>query len=83
MTARDRHDGMLLQDEHGQPQPVTPRAVAMMVQAGDRLARVVVLDARYTAAHADALRTSTASSACRATESLAAAVRGPSTRWRR
>jgi hypothetical protein len=53
----DCHGGLLLQDEHGQPQPVTPRAMAMMVEAAASRVRAVVLNACYTTAQADALRT--------------------------
>lgn len=52
----ERDSGLLLQDEHGDPQPVSARAFAMMVDAGARDARVVVLNACYTAAQAEVLR---------------------------
>jgi len=48
--------GLLLQDEHGQPQHVSARALAMMVEAAARSVRVVVLNACYTTVQADALR---------------------------
>lgn len=47
--------GLLLQDEQGQPQPVSGRALAMMVEAAARDARVVVLNACYSTAQAEAL----------------------------
>jgi hypothetical protein len=49
------HSGLLLQDEQGQSQPVSARALAMMVDATCD-ARVVVLNACYTTAQAEALR---------------------------
>jgi CHAT domain-containing protein len=52
----DRSAGLLLQDEQGQPQPVSARALAMMVEAAARSVRVVVLNACYTTVQADALR---------------------------
>lgn len=51
-------DGLLLQDEHGQPQRVSPRALAMIIEAATRTPRVVVLNVCHSAAHAEALRTS-------------------------
>lgn len=48
--------GIYLQDEQGQPQLVSPRALAMMIKAAGGSARVVVLNACYTAAQADVLR---------------------------
>jgi CHAT domain len=48
--------GIYLQDEQGQPQLVSPRALAMMIKAAGNSARVVVLNACYTAAQADVLR---------------------------
>jgi hypothetical protein len=48
--------GLLLQDEHGDPQPVPARALAMMVAAAACHARVVVLNACFSNEHADALR---------------------------
>ena len=48
--------GICLQDEQGQPQLVSPRALAMMIRAAGGSARVVVLNACYTAAQADVLR---------------------------
>lgn len=52
----DPSAGLLLQDEQGQPQPVSARALAMMVEAAARSVRVVVLNACYTTVQADALR---------------------------
>jgi hypothetical protein len=52
----DCSGGLLLQDEQGQPQPVSGRALAMMVEAAARNVRVVVLNACYTTLQADALR---------------------------
>jgi hypothetical protein len=49
--------GVVLQDDRGQPQLVPPRALAMMVEAAARRARVVVLNACYSAAQAELLRT--------------------------
>lgn len=48
--------GLILQDEQGRPQPVSTRALAMMIQATALSARVVVLNACYTTGQADALR---------------------------
>ncbi len=48
--------GLMLEDERGRPQPVSARALTMMVGTTARNARVVVLNACYTAAQADALR---------------------------
>jgi len=48
--------GLLLQDEQGQPQPVSARALALMVDAAARNVRVVVLNACFSATQADALR---------------------------
>jgi len=48
--------GLLLQDEQGQPQPVSARALGMMIEAAARSVRVVVLDACHTTVQADALR---------------------------
>jgi hypothetical protein len=48
--------GLLFQDENGKPQPVTPRALAMMIRASAQSARVVVLNACYSSAQAEALR---------------------------
>lgn len=46
--------GLMLQDD-GVPQPVPPRALAMLIKAAAPAARVIVLNACATAAHADAL----------------------------
>ena len=48
--------GLMLQDAHGQAQPVMARALAMMVETAARSTRVVVLNACYSAELADALR---------------------------
>jgi CHAT domain-containing protein len=48
--------GLMLQDEHGEPQPVSARALAMMVGAAACNARVVVLNACDTSMQADVLR---------------------------
>jgi hypothetical protein len=48
--------GMMLQDAQGQAQPVPPRALAMMVRAAACNARLIVLNACYSAAQAEALR---------------------------
>jgi hypothetical protein len=47
---------LLLEDEHGGPEPVSPRALAMMIEVAARNARVVILSACSTTAHAHALR---------------------------
>jgi hypothetical protein len=52
----DRSAGLLLQGEQGQTQPVSARALALMVEAAARSVRVVVLNACYTTVQADALR---------------------------
>jgi hypothetical protein len=49
--------GLMLQNEQGQPQQVSARALAMMVDAAAHNVRVVVLNACYSAAQADLLRT--------------------------
>jgi hypothetical protein len=49
--------GLLLQDDHGQPQTVSARALTMIVEAAACNARVVVLNACFSAGHADVLRT--------------------------
>lgn len=49
--------GLMLQDEQGQPQAVSARALAMMVDAAAPNVRVIVLNACYSTAQADALRT--------------------------
>ena len=48
--------GIVLQDEQGQPQLVTARALSMMVEAAGHGVRVVLLNACYTEVQADALR---------------------------
>jgi hypothetical protein len=48
--------GLVLQDEQGEPQPVSARALAMMVHVAAPHVRVVVLNACYSTAYADALR---------------------------
>lgn len=48
--------GLMFQDEQGQPQPVSGRALAMMVDAAARNVRVVVLNACYSTEQADVLR---------------------------
>ncbi|HEX7839686.1 MAG TPA: TIR domain-containing protein [Kofleriaceae bacterium] len=48
--------GLLFQDEQGRRQPVSARALAMMVEAAARRPRVIVLNACYSAAQAEALR---------------------------
>lgn len=49
--------GLMLQDEQGQLQEVSARALAMMVDAAAHNVRVVVLNACYSAAQIDLLRT--------------------------
>lgn len=49
--------GLLLEDEQGQPQHVTARALTMIIQAAARRTRVVLLNACYTAEQAEVLRT--------------------------
>jgi hypothetical protein len=48
--------GLILQDDHGGPELVSPRAFAMLIRSAARSARVVVLNACSTMAHAQALR---------------------------
>ena len=48
--------GLVLQDEQGQPQPVSGRALAMVVGTTARNARVIVLNACYSTEQAEALR---------------------------
>jgi hypothetical protein len=48
--------GVVLEDEHGAPMPVPPRALAGLIGEVARRARVVVLNACSTTAHAFALR---------------------------
>jgi hypothetical protein len=48
--------GLILQDERGEPQPVSARALAMMIEAAARSVRVVVLNACYSTVQAEALR---------------------------
>ena len=48
--------GLLLQDEHGQQQLVSARALAMIVDAAATDVRLIVLNACYTAMQAEALR---------------------------
>ena len=45
-------DALILQDEEGRPQPISDRALAMMVDAAARNVRVLVLNACYSGAHA-------------------------------
>jgi hypothetical protein len=47
--------GIYLQDEHGDPQLVTTRALTMMIKSAAASARVVVLNACYSDVQADAL----------------------------
>lgn len=49
-------DGLSLQDEHGQSQRVSTRALAMIVNAAAKDVRLVVLNAGYTVVQAEALR---------------------------
>lgn len=48
--------GLLFQDEQGRAQPVSARALATMVAATARRARLIVLNACFTHAQAEALR---------------------------
>lgn len=48
--------GLMFQDEQGQPQPVSARALAMMLHTTTRSARVVLLNACYSTEQADVLR---------------------------
>jgi hypothetical protein len=48
--------GLLLQNEQGQLQPVSPRALAMMINVATRNTRVVVLNACHSSVQADVLR---------------------------
>jgi hypothetical protein len=54
-VACDDPGGLYLQDEHGRPQIVSPRALSMMVKAAAGSARVVVLNACCSELHAEAL----------------------------
>jgi hypothetical protein len=49
--------GLYIKDGHGQPQCLDPRGLKMMVKAAATSSRVVVLDACYSAEHADELQT--------------------------
>ena len=49
--------GLMLQDERGRRQPVSARALAMMVAAAARSVRTVVLNACGSSIHAELLRT--------------------------
>lgn len=59
ITARneDLPGGIYLQDEHGGPQIVPTRALKMMIKAAAASARVLVLNACYSASQAKELRT--------------------------
>lgn len=48
--------GLLFQDEQGHSQPVSGRALAMMIDAAARDARVIVLNACYSTVQAEVLR---------------------------
>src|SRR4029079_19150500 len=48
--------GLMLQNEQGQPELVSARALAMMVDAAAGNARVIVLNACYSIEQADVLR---------------------------
>jgi hypothetical protein len=48
-------DGLILQDEEGRPQPISGRALAMMVDAAAHNVRVLVLNACYSSAQAQVL----------------------------
>lgn len=50
-------NGLCIQDGHGQPQCLDPRGLKMMVKAAATSTRVVVLNACYSAEHADELQT--------------------------
>lgn len=52
----DGSDGLILQDEDGRPQPISGRALAMMVDAAAHNVRVLVLNACYSSTQAQALR---------------------------
>ena len=52
----DCNGGLLLQDEHGHGQPVSGRALAMIMESAAHHVRVVVLNACYTSVQADVLR---------------------------
>lgn len=56
ISSHGDRDGLLLQDENGQPQRVSPRALAMIIEAA-RTLRVIVLNTCDSAAHAEVLRT--------------------------
>lgn len=50
-------NGLCIQNGRGQPQCLDPRGLKMMVKAAATSSRVVVLDACYSAEHADELQT--------------------------
>lgn len=50
-------NGLYIQDGRGQPQCLDPRGLKMMVKAAATSSRVVVLNACYSAEHADELQT--------------------------
>jgi len=51
-----RGSGLMFQDKHRRPQPVSGRALGMMIRAAAPSVRLVVLNACYTAEQAEALR---------------------------
>jgi hypothetical protein len=48
--------GLMLEDDRGRPQPLSGRALAMIVRAAARMVRLIVLDACYSTVQAEALR---------------------------
>lgn len=50
-----RSGDLILQDEQGQPQPISGRALAMMVNAASRKLRILVLNACYSTTQAQML----------------------------
>lgn len=48
--------GLVLQDEHGNPEPVSPHALVKLVASAARKVRAVLFNACSTTAHAEALR---------------------------
>lgn len=52
--------GLMLQDEHGQPQLIEPAALTQLVRAAAHRVRLVVLNACYTTVQAEALCTQVA-----------------------
>jgi CHAT domain len=56
-SSHGSNSGLMLQDEHGQPQQVSAQALSMIINATARSARVVVLNSCYSTVQAEVLRT--------------------------